>query len=233
MRLAGNSLAVFWLAATAAAAERSLTTTTSFLETLRHGWQINLILGCLAFLGIFLVFHVLFVTRERLTVPASLLRQIMDDIASRDCDAALKRAEADPSLLASVLASALRLHNQPLERIHQALEASGRRAMGGLRQEVTYLANIGVIAPMLGLLGTVLGLMDTFIVLAAQESEGAKALMLGESIGKAIVTTVVGLFVAIPAMAAYYLLISRVNRIADEMEIAVEEVAQALAEMKG
>ena len=124
------------------------------------------------------------------------------------------------------------IRDSPLERIHQALESSGRRAMGALRQEVTYLANIGVIAPMLGLLGTVLGLMDTFIVLAAQESEGAKAMMLGESIGKAIVTTVVGLFVAIPAMAAYYLLISRVNRIGDEMEIAVEEVAQALAEMK-
>jgi biopolymer transport protein ExbB len=175
---------------------------------------------------------VLLNTREALAVPLPLLRQILDDLATGDVEAAQRRMEGNRSLLAQVLLPGLRLHDHPLERIHQAFESAGRRAVGALQQEVTYLANIGVLSPMLGLLGTTLGLMDTFVVLSAQQTEGSKAIMMSAAVGKGMVTTVVGLLLGIPAMASYYLLISRVGRIGDELEIASEEIYEALGEIK-
>lgn len=204
----------------------------TFLAMLAYGWQINLILGLMAFAGLFLVFHLLLRTRARFATSPSLLRAVLDDIASGDIEAARKRVETDPSLLASVLLPGLKLHDHPMDRIQQAMESAGRRAVGALRQEAVYLANLGVLAPMLGLLGTVLGLLEAFRVMGETIREGSKSIVLTGAIAEAIVTTVVGLIVGIPAMTAHYLCLSRVNRIGDESEAAAEEVAAALHEAK-
>ncbi len=204
----------------------------TFLEILTYGLEINVILGLLAFIGLFLLFQALLATRAKLIAPPALLRQLLDDIASADIEAARKRAEESPSLLAQVILPGLKLHDRPLERINQAIEGTGRRVTGTLRQRVTYLANIGVLSPMLGLLGTVLGLMNAFQVMGATLKEGSKPIVMTAHIGQAMSTTAVGLMVGIPAMAAYYLCLSRIGRISDEIEAAAEEVAAALGDMK-
>ncbi len=231
--LPAGVISLLILTGTAAAAEAGLLgETSSFLEMLQHGRNINIVLGLLGLLTIFISFHSLLVTRRKLTVPPVLLREILDDLASGDVERAQKRAMGDDSLLAGVVLPGLRLHSHPPERIHQAMEGAGRRALGGIRQKIAYLANIGVLCPMIGLLGTVLGLMSAFVVLGAEEQTGAKAILMSAAIGKAITTTAVGLLVGIPAMALHYLLNSRAARVGDELEIAAEEVAAALGELK-
>lgn len=209
-----------------------VTEVATFLEILQYGWQINLVLGLLAFVALFLVFHVLLTTRTGLTVPNLFHKEVLDDIASGDLERAFKRASENPSLLADTIQPGLRLHDHPIERIHQAMEGAGRRAMGGLRQEVTFLANIGVLSPMLGLLGTVLGLLKMFRVMGTEQTVGSKAMLMSGHIGEAMSTTAVGLIVGIVAMGSYYLCLSRLGRIGDEVEIAAEEVVAALGEMK-
>jgi biopolymer transport protein ExbB len=204
----------------------------TFLEILSYGIEINLILGLLAFIALFLVFHVLLSSRPKHTVPELLLGQILDDIASGDIEAAQNRTVTNKSVLARTVYPGLKLHDHPIERIHQSMEGAGRRAIGSLRQEVNYLANIGVLSPMLGLLGTVLGLMKAFKVMASELQEGSKSIMMGGAVGEAMGTTAAGLIVGIPAMLLYYLCMSRVARIGDEVEIAAEEIAAALAESK-
>ncbi len=209
----------------------------TFLDMLRLGLEfspiITLIFALLTFISLFLVFHTVLSTREGLTVPEDLRRQMMDDLASGDVEAAQQRVEANTSLFAQVVLPGLKLHDHPIERIEQAMEGAGRRAIGSLRQEVTYLANIGVIAPMIGLLGTVLGLMRAFNVIGDQGvKSGSKAMLMSPAIGQAMTTTAVGLMVGIPAMGLYYLCMSRVSRVADEVEIASEETASALNEAR-
>ncbi len=199
---------------------------------LTHGWQINLVLGILAFFALFLFFHVMLVTRRRLTVPPGLYQEILDDIASGDIERAGQRAGKHRSLLGRVALPALRLHDRPLDRLQQVTEGAGRRAVGALRRRANYLANIGAISPMLGLLGTILGMVTAFESFSAELEVSAKQAMLTAAIGKALITTAVGLVVGIPSMAAYYYISGRINRISDELELAVETVVATLKESR-
>ncbi|MHC4885740.1 MAG: MotA/TolQ/ExbB proton channel family protein [Planctomycetota bacterium] len=204
----------------------------TYWEIFSHGKEINILLACLAFLALFLFFHVLMITRRRLTVPGALLQALLDDIASGDIEQGCRRAGESRSLLGQVVLPALKLHDHPLERLHQVTEGAGRRAVGALRQRVTYLANIGAICPMIGLLGTVMGMMTAFASHGMELDVAMKQKMLTAAIGQAMTTTAVGLIVGIPAMAFYYYAIGRVNRIADELEMAAENVIACMQEIR-
>lgn len=202
----------------------------TYWELFSYGKEINILLACLAFLSLFLFFHVLMITRRKLTVPGTLLQTLLDDIASGDIEQGCTRAGNSRSLLGQVILPALKLHDHPLERLHQVTEGAGRRAVGLLRQRVTYLANIGAICPMLGLLGTVMGMMTAFASHGMELDVAMKQKMLTAAIGQAMTTTAVGLIVGIPSMAFYYFAIGRVNRIADELEMAAENVIACMQE---
>jgi biopolymer transport protein ExbB len=204
----------------------------TYWELLRYGWQFNLTLGVLLFLAAFLFFHVMLITRRKLTVPGRLLQELLDDIASGDIERACQRASASRSLLGQVVLPALKLHDHPVERLHQVSEGAGRRAVSALRQQATYLANIGSLSPMIGLLGTVYGMVTAFQSFEAELELSVKQQMLTGAIGEALITTASGLLVGIPAMAAYYYAIGRVNRTSDELELATENVIACLRETK-
>ncbi|MFH0910951.1 MAG: MotA/TolQ/ExbB proton channel family protein [Planctomycetota bacterium] len=195
-----------------------------------YGREINLTLAGLAFVALFLFFYLLLISRRSLTVPGALLQEMLDDIASGDIERASQRATKSRSLLGHVLLPALRLHDHPLERLHPVTEGAGRRAVGSLRQKAVYLANIGVLSPMLGLLGTVLGMITAFQSFATELDISAKQAMFTASIGKALITTAVGLIVGIPSMAAFYFASGRINRISDDLELAAEDVIASLRE---
>ncbi len=229
--LVGGALSRPALAAEAAApagASRAM----SYWELLSYGKEINIVLAVLAFLAIFLFIHMLLITRRKLTVPSRLLQELLDDIASGDIERGCQRASASRSLLGRVVLPALKLHDHPVERLHQVTEGAGRRAVSALRQQATYLANIGVLSPMIGLLGTVLGMVTAFQSFGAELDVSLKQKMLTAAIGQALITTASGLIVGIPAMGCYYYAIGRVNRISDELELAAENVIACLRETK-
>ena len=90
-----------------------------------------------------------------------------------------------------------------------------------------WLATIGSVSPLLGLLGTVIGIMDAFLGIAAGGSGNISAVAPG--VAEALVTTVVGLFVAIPAVIAYNILVSRLGLFAGELEGFAHEIVGTLA----
>ena len=92
---------------------------------------------------------------------------------------------------------------------------------------IAWLATIGSVSPLLGLLGTVLGVMDAFIGIAAEGSGNISAIAPG--VAAALVTTVVGLGVAIPAVIAYNIFVSRLGVIAGELEGFAQEIVGTLA----
>ena len=204
----------------------------TFLDILAYGKEINILLGGLFFLTCFLVFHIILSTRASRCIPADLRREILDELALGNYERARIRTANDDSLLSQVLKPGMVILSQPLERILKAIEGAGRRTIGVKRQEVSFLANIGVISPMFGLLGTVLGLMKAFNAMGTEIQEGSKAMLMTAHIGEAMGTTAAGLMVGIPAMIAYYLCSSRITRIGDDLEIASEEVGAALTELK-
>ncbi|MHC4870488.1 MAG: MotA/TolQ/ExbB proton channel family protein [Planctomycetota bacterium] len=196
-----------------------------------NGKEINIVLMFFGILSLFLFIHLLLVTRKSKICPKGLMQLLQDDIASGDIEKACQRT-ARASMLEQIVLPILKLHTHPVERLHQIAEGAGRRIVGGLRQKATYLANIGVLCPMIGLLGTVLGMITAFESFAAELDVSAKQAMLTAAIGKAMITTAMGLIVGIPSMAAYYFSIGKVNRISDELELNAENIIASFRETK-
>ena len=103
-------------------------------------------------------------------------------------------------------------------------EAEGRRIAARLHSAVDWLADIAAIAPLVGLLGTVLGMFKAFGGIAADVSAGAKPMVLAQGVSQAIVTTIFGLAVAIPCLVAYAFFRRRAARRVSALEVAVETV---------
>lgn len=104
--------------------------------------------------------------------------------------------------------------------VREVAEAEGTRQGGIMNQRVSYLSDIAGIAPMVGLLGTVIGMIKSFIELARGENEGLKQLQLAEGIWEALITTAVGLIISIFAVIFYAYFRGKVMRLLAELEAA-------------
>lgn len=106
-----------------------------------------------------------------------------------------------------------------IEEVRELIQTEGSRQVTALTSRVTYLADIGSIAPLVGLLGTVIGMTQSFFDLAAGK-EGVQQLELTSGISKALITTGGGLTVAVPALILYAFFRGKSLRLASELETA-------------
>lgn len=104
--------------------------------------------------------------------------------------------------------------------VREVAEAEGSRQAGLLSSRITYLADIGSIAPMVGLLGTVLGMIKSFLQIAAGDVDGVRQMQLAEGVSEALITTAAGLMIGIPALVFYSLFRGRVQKYIAELEAA-------------
>jgi biopolymer transport protein TolQ len=114
-----------------------------------------------------------------------------------------------------------------LEALRMVLEKEIGAERDVMAKYLPWLATTGSVSPLLGLLGTVLGVMDSFIGIAKGGSGNISAVAPG--IAEALITTVAGLFVAIPAVIAYNILVNRLGLFAGELEGFAQEIVGALA----
>jgi biopolymer transport protein ExbB len=106
-----------------------------------------------------------------------------------------------------------------IEEAREIAQAEGVRLAGLWNQRISYLADIGSIAPMLGLLGTVLGMIKSFSVVAS-DIAASRPMMLADGVAEALVTTAAGLVIGIPVMAAYAFFRGRVQGMISDLEAA-------------
>ena len=131
-------------------------------------------------------------------------------------------------LLANVIISGLKMAGLDRYVIQEAMEREGELGAAALWQRISYINNVGVIAPLLGLLGTVWGMMRAFGAIAFDDAQ-SRALSMAYSVSMAMITTAAGLLLAIPALLAYYYFRGRVIKIIAEVEAQASEVVEALS----
>jgi biopolymer transport protein ExbB len=165
-------------------------------------------------LGIFLerIWTYVRVRRE----GSELSHQIEPLVAKGRVDEALTACHNAGTPLANVFLTAIRARGRSREQIKAVVEETGRREAAPLQRFLGLLATIATIAPLMGLLGTVLGMIRAFNVIASQ-GMGTPA-SLGGGISEALITTAAGMTVAIPVILAHRYLTSRVDQLALEME---------------
>ncbi|MEX1118053.1 MAG: MotA/TolQ/ExbB proton channel family protein [Terrimicrobiaceae bacterium] len=110
-----------------------------------------------------------------------------------------------------------------LAEVREIAQTEGVRQASAMNRQISYLADIGSIAPMLGLLGTVLGMIKSFSVVA-NDMAATRPMMLADGVAQALVTTAAGLVIGIPAMAAYAFFRGRVQSLVSELETATTQL---------
>lgn len=142
---------------------------------------------------------------------------------------ALSICDATPGPVARLVKTAILNRDHGRERVREALEEAGLAEVPRLEEKLNLLATIAQIAPLLGLLGTVLGFIKTFNLM---QSEGLFAHVgdLSSGVWKALICAAAGLAVAIPTHAGYNYLVSRVNSIVLDMERAATEIVNIVSE---
>jgi biopolymer transport protein ExbB len=142
---------------------------------------------------------------------------------------ALSICDATPGPVARLVKTAILNRDHGRERVRESLEEAGLAEVPRLEEKWNLLATIAQLAPLLGLLGTVLGFIKTFMLMQ-REGLYTHFIMLSDGIWQALICAAAGLAVAIPAHAAYNYLVSRVNSIVLDMERAATEIVNIVTE---
>jgi biopolymer transport protein ExbB len=201
-------------------------------EVVLSGGPVMIPLGILSVIGVMLVLIYLFtmrrgavVTKRYMTTADALLRK-------RDYLGLLAISNRHREAVARIMQRTLDFITQHPEatfaEAREIAETEGTRQAAALNQRIAYLADIGTIAPMLGLFGTVLGMIKSFSVVAS-DIVASRPIMLAEGVSEALVTTAAGLCIGIPAMAAYAFFRGRVQSLIAELEAASTQLIALLA----
>lgn len=172
-----------------------------------------------ALVGLF-VMNVL-ACRRATIVPPDLVDSFEAHLKEKKYQEAYDLAKGDESFLGHVLAAGLAKLNTGYPQAIEAMQEVGEEENMKLEHRLSYIALIGTISPMVGLLGTVDGMVRSFTVIA-NSSVTPKPSELAQGISTALVTTLVGLWLAIPAIGVYHILRNRVARLVLEVGIHSE-----------
>lgn len=212
----------------AAAAKEPLIPTTNLWEVMRSGGALMWPLAACSVICLAFMLERLVSLRVGRVIPMSFVRRFIEQLrdGSLQRNTALEVCQQNGSPVAKVFEAAVRKWGRAEIAVEQAVVDEGERVANRLRRYIRLFSALSVIAPLLGLLGTVLGMIKAFNVVADSSALGRPEL-LAQGISQALLNTAFGLAVAIPAQSFYYYIVSRVDRLI----IAMDEHAQEVVNM--
>ena len=195
----------------------------SFLDLVRAGGLIGYVIILLSLVAVALMIEHALTIRRNVLISPGLGEKVLQSLNQGQFVPAMQQCKPDSSVLGQVLYAGMSKYEFGWNAVEKAAEETIAEHAARLYRKIDYLNVIGNIAPMLGLLGTVVGMVYAFQHLA--ESEGyARAADLAEGIYLALVTTVEGLVVAIPSLAAFAIFNNRVAVLIAETTLIAEQV---------
>lgn len=205
----------------------------TLLDTIRDGGYIGVIIILLSVVAVgFIVEHALTIRKQRL-MPEHVLAPLEEMIAQGDIAGATQYCQEPQnySLTTDVVLAGLERFQSSefgFAEYKAAAEEAGEDHTARLYRKTDILSVIGAIAPMLGLFGTVEGMIGAFNTIAGTEGAARPAALAGD-IGKALITTWLGLLVAIPSMLAFSFFRNKIDSIVSECGKRVERILTPLA----
>jgi biopolymer transport protein ExbB len=204
--------------------------TKNLLQVIRDGGPMMLPIGVCSFLLFVFVLERAVSLRRGRVIPGPFVQRFLEQLRDNqlDRDAALELCQKNSSPVAEVFAAAVKKWNRPSVEVEQAILDAGERVTTGLRKYLRLFNGIATISPMLGLLGTVFGMIHAFNAIATSDAMGRPELLAG-GIGEAMLTTAAGLCVAIPALIAYWVFVARVDKLIVQIDSTGQEVVELIA----
>lgn len=202
----------------------------SIFSLIRQGGVLMIpILGCSVILVVFIFERLVFLRRGRV-IPKPFVRGVIEQLEQQQLDQeeAIALCEENGSPIAELFGAALKKWGRPAVEIEQAVVDAGARVTSKLKRYFRLFSSISNVSPLLGLLGTVQGMIEAFNSIAHNQAMGRPEMLAG-SIGLALVTTAAGLCVAIPAYIAYAFFLGRVDKLILEMDSHCNDVIEAIS----
>ncbi len=193
----------------------------NFLMVVRDSGTMGVILWMALFLALFagvwfIVDCSIFVRINRI-IPRKLVDNVTASMAEGDVLKAIENCDNEPGPLANILRAGFSHVEEGFETIQDAVGVAADMESESLMQRISYLSVVGNLSPMLGLLGTVQGMIFAFATLAT-ESGAAQTGVLAMNISQALYTTAAGLSIAVPAVTAFFIFRNRARKIILKME---------------
>ena len=183
-------------------------------------------LGLFSFVLLYFIIRNVILLREKEMLRPDLFNKIEEYLGNNNIKSAREICSKNESLITSVLDAGLKRLDEEnindLSQVMEAIEEAGNEQMVIYMKPINYLSIIGSTAPMLGLLGTVSGMIKAFSIIS-QGGMGDPGKLAG-SIGEALVTTATGLVIAIPAMIAYFIFKNNFIKTMSTMGIKVSDL---------
>lgn len=186
-------------------ADETVQATMSFKEMMIKGGWTMWPLSMLSIAGVYLIVENAISLREKTLLRPDLMPTLIQMLAKGQTKEALDFCKAKPSMFTLVLAAGLERSqkaNVDFDKVKEALEEASVEQMAYLMKPIDFLSIIGTTAPMVGLLGTVSGMIKAFQTMGTQGM--GKPELLAANIGEALITTAAGLIIAIPAMMFFF-----------------------------
>jgi biopolymer transport protein ExbB len=170
------------------------------------------------------------ILRRGRVIPKPFVDRFLQLLEQRklDPETALRLCEQNPSPVALVFAHGIRKWGKPSVEVEQAIIDGGERQVSQLRKHLQVINGVATVAPLLGLLGTVIGMIQAFNQIASSSAMG-KAEELAMGIALALLTTAAGLVIAIPSLIIYMYLAGRVDTLVMEMDELAQNVVHLIS----
>ena len=203
----------------------------SLIELFYQGGFVMYPLAGLSIIAASLCLLYLFTIRQNSVVSDRFMDRAEELIRARDLQGlaqySSRQSECMARITQRVIDFIIANPTVTLAEVREITESEGSRQSGMLSSRVSYLCDIGNVAPMLGLLGTVIGMIQAFLELS-QGNEGVKQMELSSGISAALITTAAGLIIAIPTMLVYAFFRTRTQRYIGELEAASSHLVALL-----
>src|SRR5436190_1422226 len=211
-------------------------TTTTMLHAMSQAGPVMVVLLILSIISVMLVIVYFLSIRRGAVVSHGFMATADALLRKRDYLGLLavsnRHGEAIARVVQKILDFTTKNPGADLAQVREIAETEGTRVAASLTNRVTYLADIGMIAPLLGLLGTVLGIIRSFGALGADLGT-ARYVLLSKGISEALVNTCAGLAIGIPAMMFYAYFRGKSQKLISELESATTHVLALLSIQQG
>ncbi len=168
--------------------------------------------------------------RRGRVIPRPFVNRLIEQIQQQqvDRDEGIELCEKNPNPMSRIMIAALKRYGKSAVEVEQAVLDAGERESNHLRKYMRLLSAISNVTPLLGLLGTVMGMIQSFNDISNSQAMGRPEMLAG-GISQALLTTAAGLLVAIPAYAMYVYFVGHIDRLIIEMDHHAQRLVEVIS----
>jgi biopolymer transport protein ExbB len=200
------------------------------------GGPLMIPIGICSLIALAVIVERLLSLRRKKVIPPHFLSDLKMALKDGDADArkAIEYCRSNGSPVANVLAAGIKRLHEPIELLEKHIGDAGEREVFKLRKYVRVLSVVAAISPLLGLLGTIFGMITAFQTVAGSAEALGKTELLAKGIYEAMITTAAGLSVAIPALIGYHWIAAKIERlVADIDQMTVDFIEEFAGQRSG